>query len=152
MSKKDDIYNQEYLQHDRLKERRRLALEDISGRGAGVEFEINWNSFSRRKGCILLSIDGKEAVIDRDQLWSIMFILGSAEEQEKLVSPFMRQTKVSKFFKMIGITASRDIKRGEFINVPLEFTLNPETNRVVVGKGNMGQLQKRIEAREGRLL
>lgn len=152
MSKKDDIYSQEYLQHDRLQERRRFALEDISGRGMDVEFEINWNSFARRTGCILLSIDGKEAVIDRDQLWSILFILGSAEEQEKLVTPFMRQTKVSKFFKMIGITASRDIRKGEFINVPLEFTLNPETNRVIIGKGNMGQLQKRVSTGRGQLL
>lgn len=144
MSKKDDIYNQDYLQHNRMQERRRFALEDISGRGMDMEFEINWNSFAMKKGCIKISVGDNEAVIDRDQLWSMLFILGSAEEQDKLITPFIKQTRVSKFFKMIGITATRDIKKGEFINVPLEFTLNPETNNVIIGKGNMGQLRRSV--------
>lgn len=148
---KDDIYKDKYLNHSRIKERRRFALEDISGRGTDLEFEVNWNSYSRKKGCIMVSIDGKEAVIDRNQLWSILFILGSADEQEKLVSPFMKQTVVSKFFKMIGVTAMKDLKKGELINVPLEFTLNPETNKVTIGKGNMGQLRRNVLGGVGRL-
>lgn len=151
MSNRDNIYDQEYLNHNRLSERRRFAIGDVSGRGRDIELEINWNGYARKKGCIKISIDGNEAVIDRDHLWSMMFILGSAEEQEKLVSPFMKQTKVSKFFKMIGITAMKDIKKGEFINVPLEFTLNPDTNKVTIGKGSMGKLRQGLIGGAGRL-
>jgi len=140
MSNKDDIYKQEYLQHNRTQERRRFSLDDVSGRGNEIEIEVNWNSYARKHGNIKLTINGEETVINRDHLWSILFILGSAEEQEKLASPFMKQTKVTKFFKMIGITAAKDVRKGSMLNVPLEFTLNPDTNEVIIGKGNLRNL------------
>jgi len=141
---RDDIHKQEHMQHERVLDNRTLVLHDMSGRGSEVLFQVNWNSLVRRKGYIRISVDGKDAVIDRDQLWTILFMLGSAEEQEKLVSPFIKQTTVQKFFKMIGIQASRDVKKGEFLNVPLEFTFNPETNKVVIGKGNLGAIKKEL--------
>lgn len=143
MAKNNDIREGDnYLNHGRLQERRMVALGDVSGRGEEVIVEVNWNSLVKKKGYIKISLGGKEAVVDRDQLWSILFMLGSAEEQEKLVEPWMKQTRVTKFFKVIGVTTTRDIRKGEMINVPLEFTLNPETNKVVIGKGNMNVMKR----------
>lgn len=145
MSKhKDDISSQEYLQHAALKEHRTLALADVSGRGREVHFEVNWNTLVKKKGYIRVKVDGHDAVIDRDQLWTILFMLGSAEEQEKLVSPFMKQTSVTKYFKMIGVTTTRDIKKGETINVPLDFTYNPESGKITIGKGDLGHIRKAV--------
>lgn len=139
---KDDIYNDEYLDHGRKKERRQYALHDISGRGQEVVFEINFNSLVRNRGHLKITVGGKTAVVSREQLWSLLFMFGSADEQEKLVSPFMKKTVVTKFFKVIGVTAMKDIHKGEMLNVPIEFTLNPETNQVTIGKGSMGQIRK----------
>ncbi len=144
MSNKDDIYNQEYLQHKGLQEWRKFAMADASGHGGEVVFEVNWNSMVRKKGLIKISVNGETAVVSRDHLWGILFMLGSAEEQEKLVSPFMKKTQVTNFFKIIGVTAMKDIKKGELLNVPLEFTLSPETNQIKIGKGSMGVIRKHV--------
>lgn len=141
---KDIREGDNYLMHGRLSERKMLALGDVSGRGEEVVVEVNWNSLVKKKGYIKISIGDKEAVVDRDQLWSILFMLGSAEEQEALVDPFLKKTRVTKFFKMIGITTTRDIRKGEMINVPLEFTLNPSDNSVIIGKGNINVLRKSL--------
>lgn len=139
--KADNIYGQEELNHERLREKRKMVIGDVSGRGKDVIFEVNWNKMVRRKGFIKLSINGQQAVVEREQLWTILFMLGSAAEQEKLVSPFMKQTKVSKYYKVIGVTATKDIQKGQLLNVPLEFTLNPETNQVIIGKGNLSKMR-----------
>lgn len=141
----DDIYNQEYLDHNRMSERRRFAMADVSGRGGEAVIEVNWNKLVKNKGYIKISIDGKEAVLSREHLYAILFIVGSASEQEKMITPFLKKTQVTKYTKMIGITATKDIRKGEFLNVPLEFTLNPETHQVVIGKGSMGVIKKALE-------
>jgi len=121
----------------------KLLVEDLSGRGENVIFQINWNKLVRNKGYIKIQIGDKEAVVDRDHLWSILFMLGSEEEQDKLITPFVKQTAVQKFFKVIGVTTTRIIGKGEMINVPIEFTFNPETKQIIIGKGNMNNLIKR---------
>ena len=145
MKTKDDILeNKDYLNHDRLRDRRKFAIADLSGRGKDVVFEINWNKFSQRKGYIKISINGVEAVVAREQLWAILFMLGSAEEQEKLVSPFVKQTKVLKFSRLVGVTAMETVPAGMMINVPLEFTYNPETQNIIIGKGTSGNFTRKV--------
>lgn len=139
---KDDIYNQEYLNHKQIQERRKFVMADVSGRGKEVIFEVNWNSYVRKNGFVKLSINGEDAVVSREHLWGILFMLGNAEEQERMASPFMKKTLVKKFFKLIGVTTTRDIKKGEVINVPLDFTFNPDDNSIVIGKGSMHQIGK----------
>lgn len=141
MKSKDNILEQEELNHERIRDSRKLVVGDVSGRSKDVVFEVNWNKFSKKRGFIKISIGDKTAVVDRQQLWGVLFMLGSAAEQEKLVSPFMKQTVVSNYYKVIGVTASKDIRKGEMINIPLSFTLNPETNRVVIGKGNLSKMR-----------
>lgn len=137
-----DIYSEEYLNHSRLSERRKFGIADVSGKGAEVSVEVNWNSIAKRKGYVKISINGEDCVVSREHLYSILFMLGSAEEQEKMAAPFMKQTSVLKFFKMIGVTTVKDLKKGEMVNVPLEFTFNPIDKTMVVGKGSMGALKK----------
>lgn len=144
MTKNKDIYSEEYLNHGKLGERRKFAMADVSGRGKEVWFEVNWNSLVNRKGYIKISVDGHEAVVSREHLWAILFMFGSASEQTKMVSPFMKQTNVIKYQKMIGLTTTRDTKKGEMINTLLEFTLNPDTNQVIIGKGSDYQLRKAV--------
>ncbi len=146
MSDKDSLDNQEYLDHGRLKSRTKMALNDVSGRGDDILFEINWNGKVRNKGFIKISIGDMEAVVSREQLWAIMFMFGSAAEQEKLISPFVKQTQVLKFFRIVGVTAQKDIRKGEMLNVPLEFTLNPDSKTVTIGKGNMGAFRKDVRS------
>jgi|GEM_PF-3736300 len=139
-----DILKEEYLNHSKLSERRKFAMADISGRGEDVAIEINWNKLVDRKGYIKINIGDREAVVSREHLYAILFILGSAAEQEKMISPFIKKTQVTKYFKLIGVTATQDIAKGELLNVPLEFTLNPKTHQVIIGKGSAGVIERAI--------
>lgn len=141
-----DIYSEEQMNHSRLGERRKFVMADVSGRGREVIFEVNWNNLVKRKGYIKISIDGLDCVVSREHLWSILFMLGSAEEQTKMVTPFMKKTRVTKYFKMLGITTSKDIRKGEMLNVPLDFTYNPEDHTIVIGKGSVSQMQKAVRS------
>lgn len=132
---KDDIYSQEYLDHSRLSERRKFVMADVSGRGREVLFEVNWNSLVKRKGYVKITIDGLDCVVSREHLWSILFMLGSAEEQVKMVTPFVKKTRVTKYQKVIGMTVTKDVKKGEMIQTLLEFTYNPEDHSIIIGKG-----------------
>lgn len=138
----DDIYKQEYLNHSRPSSRKKMALQDISGHGNDMVFEINWNKFVAKKAYFKITVGDKTSVVSSEQLYAILFMFGSAAQQEKLVSPFFKKTRVSKYFKLIGITAQKDVHKGEMLNVPLEFTLNPETNQVIIGKGNMKAIRR----------
>lgn len=144
MSVKDNIYDQEYLNHKRMSERRKFAMADVSGRGNEVVFEVNWNSLVKKKGFIKLTINGQTAVVSREYMWAILFMFGSAEEQGKMAAPFLKRTQVTKYFKMIGVTASKDIRKGEMLNVPLEFTYNPETHQIILNKGSMDVMRKKL--------
>lgn len=144
MQKTKDIYDEEYLQHARMGERRKFAMADLSGVGNEVTLEVNWNSLVKRKGFIRIAIEGKEAVVSREHMYALLFIVASAEEQEKMSSPFVTKTNVKKYFKMIGITATQDVKKGELLNVPLEFSLNPNDDSIIIGKGSVSQIEKML--------
>lgn len=116
-------------------QKQRLVIPDSSNRGNDILADINWNEASKRK-YVRLTLGDKVTIVKKDHLLSILFMLGSAKEQEAIISPFIKQTRVTKFTKAIGITTTRDIKKGEPINITLEFTLNPETNQIVIGKGS----------------
>ena len=146
MPVKDNIYDDEYLNHKRMSERRKFAMADVSGRGNEVVFEVNWNSLVKKKGFIKMTINGQEAVVSREHLWAILFMFGSAEEQGRMASPFLKRTQVTKYFKMIGVTASKDIKKGEMLNIPLDFTYNPETHQIILNKGSIDVMRKKLIA------
>lgn len=115
-------------------QKQRLVLPDASGKGNDICADINWNEASKRK-YIRFTLGDKICIVKKDHLMSILFMLGSAKEQDAILSPFIKQTPVTKFTKAIGVTTTRSVAKGEQINIILEFTLNPETNKVTIGKG-----------------
>jgi hypothetical protein len=125
-----------------MKERIKVALDDYSGNGNHPVFELNWNKLAKKKGFLRIEVGGVECVVSKEQLWTILFMLGNANEQEALVSPFVKQTPVTKFTKMIGVTAEKDIPKGGMLNVLLEITYEPETNTMRVGKGSLTGLRR----------
>ena len=115
-------------------QKQRLVLPDSSVKGNDIYADINWNEASKKK-YIRFTLGDKTAIVKKDHVMAILFMLGNAQEQERIITPFIKQTRVTKFNKMIGITTTRDIGKGENINIILEFTLNPDTNVITIGKG-----------------
>ena len=124
------------------KKRVQVGLDDFSGNGNHPVFELNWNKLAKKKGMLRITVGDKECIVSKEQLWTVLFMLGNAQEQDALVSPFVKQTPVTKFTKMIGVAAQKVIQPGEMMNVLLEITYEPGSNTMRVGKGSMYGLRK----------
>lgn len=124
------------------KKRAQVGLDDFSGQGNHPLFELNWNSLARKKGMLKIIVGDESCIVSKEQLWTVLFMLGNEKEQDALVSPFVKQTPVTKFTKMIGVTAQKHINPGEMMNVLLEITYKPETNTMHVGKGSLAGLKR----------
>jgi len=123
-------------------QKQRLLIPDSLNSGNDIIADINWNEPSKGK-YIRLTIGDRVAVVKKDHLMSIIFMLGSLKEQDELLSPFVRNTPVTKFTKMIGITTTKDVKKGQPLNLLLEFTYSPDTKKITIGKGsNFGYRSK----------
>ena len=118
-------------------EREVLQLQDMSGRGKEILFETNWNSVVQGNKYIKILLDDKEIILSQDQLYSILFMLGNEQLQDKAISKFVVQTPVRNEYHRVGVTTTRDIKKGEEIIIPLSFTVNLETGQVRVTKGRL---------------
>jgi len=119
-------------------QKQRLVLPDSSGKGNDIIADINWNEASKGK-YIRFIFGDRVAIVKKDHVMAILFMLGNAKEQDAIISPFVTQTRVTKYTKMVGITSDRDIPKGHPVNVLLEITINPETNTCTIGKGNRFQ-------------
>jgi len=126
------------------KKRTQVGLDDFSGQGNNPVFELNWNTLAKKKGLLRITVGGKECIVSKEQLWTVLFMLGNAKEQDALVSPFVKQTPVTKFTKMIGVTAQKIVHPGEMINVLLEITYEPGSNTMHIGKGSLYGLKKKV--------
>ena len=121
-----------------------MFLPDVSGRESGIDCEVGWNKLAEKKKLIRFKVGEHEMVVERDHLMSVLFLLSNEAEREKLISPFVTKTPVTKYTRLIGITTTRNIRKGETINVPLEFTYNAEKEELVIGKGSLNALGRRV--------
>jgi hypothetical protein len=116
-------------------QKQRLVIPDSSNKGNDIVADINWNDSAKGK-YIRFTLGNKVSIVKKDHLMSILFMLGNLKEQEAILSPFVRKVNTLKFTKMIGISTVKDIRKGELINVLLDFSFNPETNQITLSKGS----------------
>lgn len=89
--------------------------------------EVNWNEKDPKTNeCKVIKVtnpDKSESFIKKEFLHSFMFAISKDQEQRDLI-PKKIQT-IRKYQTMLGITASKDIKKGEKINVMVDIPLPP---------------------------
>ena len=116
-----------------LNEHRKFQLKTLDGK---LEAEVNWSKEKKVKDCnvIKFTLDDKEFIMKRSELMSLMLLVGSADDQEKLMP--MKLSRIKKYETMLTFEfpASRNYKKGEkvLIKAPHIFTI-PETEEVIAG-------------------
>ena len=118
----------------------RIALQDYSS----SQFDVSLKRIGNSE-YVFMTISGKdlqprELRFKKEHLYTMLALFGDESDHDRIADKFVKKTRITKYFKMIGIEASRDIAKGEFVNVPLEFTLNPETDEIIIGKGNINSM------------
>ena len=115
--------------------RQKLVFKDYSGRNNDAVVEVNWNSFVKKGKFIKITVGDKQVVLKKDHLFGMLFMLGDDKEQDRLISGRTTLQRVRKLQRVIGVKATQDIKAGDSLNVCLDFTYNPETDSLIIGKG-----------------
>ena len=117
--------------------------------------EVNWNPEDELTNqCKVLKCtfpNGDQIFIEKKHLIELLFSIGSPEEQRKMIPQKILRTR--NYETMIGVTAKKDIKKGEKINFPLKITLptfEQEAIAELLPKGFRKQIMK-IPLLKGRL-
>lgn len=116
-----------------LKTHEKLRIPD-ENKANDLIFEVNWAPKDAKSNeCKLIRVhypDGKTAVIKREHILSVIFAFSPPDEQSKLVPVKLSQTRW--YETTIGITAKKDIRKGEKIVFPLKLTL-PAAEQELMG-------------------
>lgn len=100
-----------------------------------IKAEVNWNPTDVNSNeCKIIKFilpNGKESYIKRDDLNEILFAIGKAEDQRRLIP--QKLTHVKWYETVVGVKATKDIKKGEVINFPIKLSL-PAGEEEVIGE------------------
>lgn len=113
----------------------KVIYTDLLGKH-DVSMEIN---FSDEKDLVKLSIDGKDSIIKISDLFNFVFLIADADQQEKLM-PIKTET-IRKIVKRHVVRVTRDIKKGEMLNVRCETNVPISIWEGL--KGMMGKTQEK---------
>ena len=107
-----------------IKHFEKFQLIDEAGKN-NLIIEVNWNpEDDDTNNCKILKLtypDGTNAYVKKEYLNSLLFVIGTAEEQQKMIP--QKLTTVRKYSTVLGITAKQDIKKGEEIKCAVEIDL-----------------------------
>ena len=104
-----------------IDEIRKLMLPDSSGRGNHLPILLNWNKKVGKCKYVRFVLPGGDCVVHKDHLRSIMFIIGTDEEQRRMGK--RRVTTVRTMTKRVEVVTTRDIRKGEKLVFPLTITV-----------------------------
>ena len=95
--------------------------------------EVNWdknNKVSNNSQLIkFIFPGGKSAVVKKEYLLGMLFAIGTAEEQRKMIPQTI--TKVRKFKTLLKIKATKDIYKGEEMVFPYEYEVPMSQEQVI---------------------
>jgi hypothetical protein len=105
-----------------IDEPKTIVLPDVSGKSNHIPVQLNWND--RVKGCKYLKFilpNGETAIIDKDHWRTIAFFIANEEEQQKMMD--RRVVTVKHIIQHLGVKATKDIFKGENINITLDTAI-----------------------------
>lgn len=87
--------------------------------------EVNWNLKDEKTNkCQVIKFtfpNGDKAYIKKKHLFEMLFAIGAPKEQQKMIPQVIRRSR--HYETKIGVTTTRDIKKGEKLVFPLKLTL-----------------------------
>jgi len=115
-----------------IKHYEKFRLIDENGQNE-LLIEVNWNPKDEKTNdCKLLKLtypDGKQAFVKKEYLNSLLFVIGTAKDQQKMIP--QKITTVRKYTTVLGITAQKDIKKGEEIKCAVEINLPGVVDEII---------------------
>lgn len=114
---------------------RRLAVRDLSDRGYDLTFEVNWNKSELVKDCKHIKVkvgSGDEAIISRDELFSLLMLISEEGQQDQLLDPYTDKVPVDNYHTIVEIMAKENVKVGDKIVLPITVSVNRQTGQMLI--------------------
>lgn len=89
-----------------------------------MTIEANWNAAVTPGKAFKVTIDGKEAIVERDDLYSLMMVFGDEEQQTDLIP--VKKMNVRAITRLLTVRAKKDIPKGQTIKFEYQYFV-PET-------------------------
>ena len=86
--------------------------------------EVNYSEDPNVKECQIVKFicpNGDKVFVKRDHLNQILFAIGKAEDQRKMIPQKIHT--VHWFETVLGVKATKDIRKGEMINFPIKASV-----------------------------
>ena len=109
----------------------KLKVPDQGG-NKDLIFEVNYSDQPEVQNCQMLRVtypNGSKGYLKREHLMSVLFAIGRSEDQRNLIP--QKLATIRKYKTILGITAKKDIKRGEKINVEVDTPLPPIEQEII---------------------
>lgn len=112
--------------------------------------EVNWNPKDEKTNeSKLLKItfpDGRTAMIKREYLNQMLFAIGNPDDQKKLIPQKLETVHWRK--TILGVKATKDIKKGEMVNFPIEISFPCSTVKQIIGEHNFKKEVAKQQAKD----
>lgn len=95
-----------------------------------MTIEANWNVAVTPGKAFKVTIDGKEAIMERDDLYSLMMAFGDEQQQSDLIP--VEKTQVRAIKRLLKIRAKKDIRQGEQITAIFEYFVPEKTYQTLL--------------------
>lgn len=90
-----------------------------------LKIEVNWDTKDEKtNNCKYLRLifpDGSTGLVKKETFNAFLFTIGNEEEQRKLIPQVTRKTRW--YETVVGVKATKDIKKGEEITFPIKLSL-----------------------------
>ena len=106
-----------------LSEQTKVVLSDLR-RKTDMGMEVLFSDNPELKDTIKVTMGKEDAIINIKELYSFMFVIANAQQQEQLMP--VKQETVRKIVKRHVVKVTKDIKKGEMLNVRCETNVPVE--------------------------
>lgn len=103
--------------------------------------EVNWNPYdetSKDGKLIRITMGGKSAIIKREHLNAVLFAIGTAEDQRKMIPQVQRTSRW--YETVVSVKATKNIAKGEEITFPIKLTL-PTIEKEIIAEAKRDLLE-----------
>jgi hypothetical protein len=90
-----------------------------------MSVSVNWTPSVVPCKKIRFKFDGKTQILDHKEVYSMLMLFGTPDEQVALIPSTKREMVLIE--TMLHVKASKDIKQGELITVPYTYSIDQET-------------------------
>ena len=90
-----------------------------------MEVDVNWKKEVVPCKEIRFRLGKEEQIVPHDEVYSMLMLFGNDKQQEALIPTKRREMVLIE--RMLHIKATKDMKQGEIITVPYQYSMDIET-------------------------